>query len=564
RSIQARANHELSWVVTGAAHSFDRVDDQVENNLLQLDSIGQDERQVVRFVQELSPHHDTVSVQLALRQSDDFTDCLVDVEPVLARRRLLREGSYTADDLTGTVGVGDRERGGSSGLFQVLRREPAQAGAGIVHHGAERLIDLVRDGCRHLAERRDTRDVSQLRLGETQPVLRALPLDELADLAAESRHHVEKILIGWLYLAAQELDDSQDLAGQQYGKPEGSVQPLASGDGRAAEVRVVNDVGNAHGSTTGPDAPRQPDASAERAGERRGRELRDGHGFLVPYLDAAQDFLLSIDAPQRAEIPIQKLAHGPKDVWHSLLEGRSLGQRLGDDVLRQEPLVRLRQLRRAPRDQTLQAALRGLERLFGVPAHGHLVLQSQILPGELLEHAVDRLGQRVELGRPAARGHTASEIAPSDGPRRTADVVARQDSHASLDRGGEPARALALERVHHRSHIFGVDVCPQRRIVHAPDVPQRNGKQAEHQRAESHVHQRQAGRGEPKEADHVEFSIPSYSCASVRGFLHAAFEPVKAGTPRGLDKPALHGHTGVAMEDGSERLSWTCDAVRWS
>src|SRR5438876_3961402 len=78
---------------------------------------------------------------------------------------------------------------------------------------------------------------------------------------------------------------------------------------------------------------------------------------------------------------------------------------------------------------------------------------------------------------------------------------------------------------------FGVDVCPQRRIVHAPDVPERNGKQAEHQRAESHVHQRQAGRGEAKEADHVEFSIPSYSRASVRGFLHAAFKPVKAGTP---------------------------------
>ena len=46
----------------------------------------------------------------------------------------------------------------------------------------------------------------------------------------------------------------------------------------------------------------------------------------------------------------------------------------------------------------------------------------------------------------------------------------------------------------------------------------------------------------------------------MRGFLHAAFKPVKAGTPRGLHKPALHGHTGVAMEDGSERLSWTCDA----
>src|SRR5881628_423024 len=44
RSIQTRANHELSWGVTGAAHSFDRVDDQVEKNLLQLDSVGQDER----------------------------------------------------------------------------------------------------------------------------------------------------------------------------------------------------------------------------------------------------------------------------------------------------------------------------------------------------------------------------------------------------------------------------------------------------------------------------------------------------------------------------------------
>jgi len=44
------------------------------------------------------------------------------------------------------------------------------------------------------------------------------------------------------------------------------------------------------------------------------------------------------------------------------------------------------------------------------------------------------------------------------------------------------------------------------------------------------IHQRQAGRGEPKEADHVEFIVPSRSCASVRGFLHAASRRVKAGT----------------------------------
>ncbi len=44
------------------------------------------------------------------------------------------------------------------------------------------------------------------------------------------------------------------------------------------------------------------------------------------------------------------------------------------------------------------------------------------------------------------------------------------------------------------------------------------------------IHQRQAGRGEPKEADHVEFIVPSRSCASARGFLHAASRRVKAGT----------------------------------
>ena len=51
-----------------------------------------------------------------------------------------------------------------------------------------------------------------------------------------------------------------------------------------------------------------------------------------------------------------------------------------------------------------------MERLLGLPAHGDFLLQLHVLPGKLLEHAVDGSRKRVEFVRSAARRDTAREI----------------------------------------------------------------------------------------------------------------------------------------------------------
>jgi hypothetical protein len=76
------------------------------------------------------------------------------------------------------------------------------------------------------------------------------------------------------------------------------------------------------------------------------------------------------------------------------------------------------------------------------------------------------------------------------------------------------------------------------------------------------IHQRQAGRGEPKEADHVEFIDPSRSCASVRGFLHAASRRVKAGTRtlRGAARSSSRPKEVDPVKPGtSPSLGWLSD-----
>ena len=88
-----------------------------------------------------------------------------------------------------------------------------------------------------------------------------------------------------------------------------------------------------------------------------------------------------------------------------------------------EGLVRLRQLRGALDDQSLQIVLHQMECLLCLPAHGDLALQLHVLPGKLLKHAVDGARQRVECVRSTVRWHTTCEIAFDDGGRRAADFL---------------------------------------------------------------------------------------------------------------------------------------------
>ena len=59
-------NQQLSWTLAGSTHGFDGVHDQIENHLLQMDSVCQNERHVIR---ELSLQRDTRFRCTSLRAS---------------------------------------------------------------------------------------------------------------------------------------------------------------------------------------------------------------------------------------------------------------------------------------------------------------------------------------------------------------------------------------------------------------------------------------------------------------------------------------------------------------
>src|SRR5712692_3663237 len=98
-----------------------------------------------------------------------------------------------------------------------------------------------------------------------------------------------------------------------------------------------------------------------------------------------------------------------------------------------ERLVRPRQLPGPFSDQSLQIVMSTMERLLRLPAHGDLAFQCHVLPGELLEHAVDGSGQRVQLVRSAAHGDTTGEIAFDDGGRGAADLTDLEEERTAYD-----------------------------------------------------------------------------------------------------------------------------------
>jgi hypothetical protein len=93
--------------------------------------------------------------------------------------RFLGEGANAADDVARTMAVGDDPQGGLPGFFQLLVREPAHAGTGVIDHGAERLRDFMGNGGGELAHDREPRHMGELRLGVVQSFLGPFALGDV-------------------------------------------------------------------------------------------------------------------------------------------------------------------------------------------------------------------------------------------------------------------------------------------------------------------------------------------------------------------------------------------------
>ena len=80
RPARGGADQQLSPPVADVAHRFDRIDDQVQDNLLELDSISLYERQALR---ELHLHRDGILHRLDTGQGNDVEDRLIDIQGIL-------------------------------------------------------------------------------------------------------------------------------------------------------------------------------------------------------------------------------------------------------------------------------------------------------------------------------------------------------------------------------------------------------------------------------------------------------------------------------------------------
>ena len=110
-------DEQLSRPFRDRAHRFDRVDDEIEDNLLQLDAIAFDERQTLP---EFRLHRRAVLHRFATGELNHLADRLVYVHPVLPWRRLFDELTDAADDVAGAIAVLDDTTERLPDLLQIL------------------------------------------------------------------------------------------------------------------------------------------------------------------------------------------------------------------------------------------------------------------------------------------------------------------------------------------------------------------------------------------------------------------------------------------------------------
>ena len=154
------ADQQLSRPID-RAHCFDRVQNQVQDDLLQLNTIPLNDGQIVRGPQL---ERNAVPGDCAPRQFNYLGDRLIEIEAILSRRRLLYVSPDAVDDVAGSVGVAHDTPERFSDFVQIWRLlgQEIQSRAGVVARGRDRLLDLVSERGRqhsHHAQAVDVREV---------------------------------------------------------------------------------------------------------------------------------------------------------------------------------------------------------------------------------------------------------------------------------------------------------------------------------------------------------------------------------------------------------------------
>src|SRR5882672_569094 len=103
----AGADEQFPLLFADVAHRFDRVDDQVKQDLLQLDPVSLDTRQALR---KLRLHRHAIVCGLRTGESNNLENSIADRYVVLSCGHLLDERADSPDDLACTLPLPDNNR----------------------------------------------------------------------------------------------------------------------------------------------------------------------------------------------------------------------------------------------------------------------------------------------------------------------------------------------------------------------------------------------------------------------------------------------------------------------
>src|SRR6516164_391462 len=162
------ADRQLSCPLLYRAHCFSRVENQVQQDLLQLNAIPQNRKQSIR-----KPGLDRNAIPLgdALRQYEHFVDRRIEIKAFLSRWRFLDVITHPSDDVPSSVRVPDNTTERFSGLTQIRRIhfQKAQPRTSVVAGGRNRMQDFVRQRSSQFSHRADAVHVGEIRFQLPQP-----------------------------------------------------------------------------------------------------------------------------------------------------------------------------------------------------------------------------------------------------------------------------------------------------------------------------------------------------------------------------------------------------------
>jgi hypothetical protein len=137
------------------SHCFDRIHNQVQHDLLQLNTIPLNGKRPLR---KAGIHRDSILGDFTSRQYNHFIDRLIEIKTILLRRRFPNMVADAIDDGPGSIGIVHDTAERFPDLAQVRRLlvQEIQGCTRVVARSSDRLLDFVSDRSSKLTQSRYT------------------------------------------------------------------------------------------------------------------------------------------------------------------------------------------------------------------------------------------------------------------------------------------------------------------------------------------------------------------------------------------------------------------------